>query len=98
MGLLLLTLTSRGLFLHSWLIQLNEIAFVKLDKIVNPVKNTFWTMFINISSIIIYSKIIYIYTYTFNPVLFILSVDQSFEIFPKHNGGAAISESFALNL
>ena len=29
---------------------------------------------------------------------FILSVDQSFEIFPKHNGLATIAESSALNL
>ena len=39
------------------------------------------------NSIIIYTKII-----------FILSTDQSFDIFPKHNGVATISESFALNL
>ena len=41
-----LTLTTCGLVLHSWLfieIQLNEFAFVKLDKIVNPMKNTFLT-------------------------------------------------------
>ena len=31
-------------------------------------------------------------------VFFILSVDQSLEIFPKHNGLATILESFALNL
>ena len=44
MGLLLLTLTICGLVLHSWLIieiHLNELEFVKLDKIVNPMKNTF---------------------------------------------------------
>ena len=45
MGLLLLTLTTCGLVLHSWFfieIQLNgELAFVKFDKIVNPIKNTF---------------------------------------------------------
>ena len=29
---------------------------------------------------------------------FILSTDQSFEMFPKHNGVATTSESFALNL
>ena len=28
---------------------------------------------------------------------FILSTDQSFEIFPKYNGVATISESFVLN-
>ena len=33
-----------------------------------------------------------------NPVFFTLSSDQSFEIFPKHNEYARISESFALNL
>ena len=46
MGLLLLTLTICGLALHSSLIveiQLSEIAFVKLDKIVNPMKNAFLT-------------------------------------------------------
>ena len=50
---------------------------------------------INCNSIIIYTKIISI---PLNPVFFILSTDQSFEIFPKHNGVATISESFALNL
>ena len=46
MGLLLLTLKISGLALHYWLfieMQLNEFAFVKLDRIVNPVKNTFLT-------------------------------------------------------
>ena len=46
MGLLLITLTICGLVLHSWLIieiQLNELTFVKLDKIDNPMKNTFLT-------------------------------------------------------
>ena len=51
MGLLLLTLTISGLALHSCLlieIQLNVvafngIAFVKLDRIVNPVKKHFLT-------------------------------------------------------
>ena len=59
MGLLVLTLIISGLALHGWLlieIQLNGIAFslvvfsgavlngiVKLDRIVNPVKNTFLT-------------------------------------------------------
>ena len=47
---------------------------------------------INISSIIIYR-------YPLKPVFFfMLPVDLSFEIFPKHNGVATISESFALNL
>ena len=44
MGLLLLTLTTYGLALHAWLfieIQLKEFAFVKPDKIVNPMKNAF---------------------------------------------------------
>ena len=31
-----------------------------------------------------------------SPAFFILSADQSFEVFPKHIGLAAISESFAL--
>ena len=46
MGLLLLTLTICGLALHSWLfieIQFNELALVKSDKIVSPMKNTFLT-------------------------------------------------------
>ena len=46
MGLLLLILTIYGLALHVWLIteiQLNALAFVKLDKIVNPMKKTFLT-------------------------------------------------------
>ena len=38
------------------------------------------------------------WTYQFNPVFFIFSTDQSFEIFPKHNAVATISEFFALNL
>ena len=37
-------------------------------------------------------------TYPFNPVFFIWSTDQSFEMFPKHKGYAFISESFALSL
>ena len=39
-----LTLATCGLVLHSSLlieIQLNEFMLVKLDKIINPVKNTF---------------------------------------------------------
>ena len=50
---------------------------------------------INISSIVIYTKIIDVSIKTF---FFILSADQSLEILPKHNGLATISESFALNL
>ena len=46
MGLLLFTLTTSGLALHGWLLTeiqlnlfaLNGNAFVKLDRIVNPVK------------------------------------------------------------
>ena len=40
-----LTLTIFGLVLHSRLfieIQLNEFMLVKLDKIINPTKNTFF--------------------------------------------------------
>ena len=43
-GLLLQTLIISGLDLHDWLlieIQINEFTIVKLDKIVNPIKNTF---------------------------------------------------------
>ena len=36
--------------------------------------------------------------YPLKPFFFILSVDQSLEILPKHYGLATISESFALNL
>ena len=46
MGLLILTLTTYGLVLHSWLFietQVNEFAFVKSDKIVNLMKNTILT-------------------------------------------------------
>ena len=50
---------------------------------------------INISSIVIYTKIIDI---SIKICFFMLSVDQSLEILPKHNGLATISESFALNL
>ena len=45
---------------------------------------------INCNSIIICTKIIKI---TSKPVFFKLSVDQSLEILPKHNGVATISES-----
>ena len=37
-------------------------------------------------------------TYPFSPVFFLLSTEMYFEIFPIHNGVAAVSESFALNL
>ena len=50
---------------------------------------------INISSILIYTKIIDI---SIKTCFLILSVDQSLEILPKHNGRATMSESFALNL
>ena len=53
---------------------------------------------INISSIIIFTKIIDISIKTCFFFFFILSVDQCLEILPKHNGLATISESFALNL
>ena len=49
---------------------------------------------IKCNGIIISSKIINI---TSNPVFFILSVDQSFEILLKHNGIATVAEYFALN-
>ena len=42
-----------------------------------------------------YSKIIDI---SIKTCFFILSVDQSLEILPKHNGLTTISESFVLNL
>ena len=84
---------------------------VKVDKNANPVKKHFnkpkhllhYVIFfhqiivnvkdaINCNTIIIDTKIINI-----NPVFFILSTDQSFKIFPRHNGVATISRSFALN-
>ena len=37
-------------------------------------------------------------TQPFNPVFFILSTDQSLDMFPKQSGYGVISESFALNL
>ena len=46
MGLLLLTLITCNLALHYWFfieIQLNGIAFMKFEKIVNPMKNNFST-------------------------------------------------------
>ena len=55
MGLLPLTLIISGLVSHGWLlieIQLNEFTFVKLDRIVNLVKNTFFTN----PNIFIYTK------------------------------------------
>ena len=51
---------------------------------------------INISNIIIYTKIINITSKSC--FFFKLSVDQSLEMFPRQNGLAIISESFALNL
>ena len=59
---------------------------MKPDGIVNPMKNTFL-----INRNILYIQII---QYHFSS----LNTDQSFEIFPKHNGVATILESFALNL
>ena len=54
---------------------------------------------INCNSIIIRTKIINVtIKSSFFSVFFILSCDQSFEMFPKHNKYARISESFALNL
>ena len=50
---------------------------------------------INHNSNIINTKILDI---TIKPCFFILSVDQSIKMFPKHNGVATILESFALNL
>ena len=50
---------------------------------------------INISRVIIYTKIV---DTSIKTCFFILSVDHSLEILPKHNGLATISESFALNL
>ena len=91
--------------------QLNRVVLTKLDKN-NESKHFIYiytlynvillhqilmNMFniINCNSIIIYTKIIGI---SIKPCFFILSGDQSFEMFPRHNGVATISESFALNL
>ena len=49
---------------------------------------------INISNITINTKILNI---PFKSSFFTLSTDQSFEMFPRHNRAATISESFALN-
>ena len=35
---------------------------------------------------------------SYNPINFILSTEESFEMFPRHNGVATISKSLALNL
>ena len=35
---------------------------------------------------------------SYNPINFLLSTEESFEMFPRHNGVATISKSFALNL
>ena len=50
---------------------------------------------IDTNSIITNTKIINI---TNKATFFILSADQSLEIFPKHNGLGTMLESFALNL
>ena len=53
----------------------------------------------NISSAAVASEsILKSYTYPFNHFFFILSIEKSFETFPRHNGVATISEFFALNL
>ena len=63
MGLLLLTLTTCGLALHYWFfieIQFNrEFAFVKFDKIVNPMKNNFLTNL----NILIYTTLFFFIKY-----------------------------------
>ena len=87
---------------------------MKPDGIVNSIKNTFlinlnsssYVIFLhqilmNVFNIIKISRIIFntqIIDISIKDSYFILSVDQSLEIFPKHNEPAAISESFALNL
>ena len=84
-----------------------RVVFVKLDKIVSPVKNILYNIIflhqilMNIFNIIDYNRII-IYTKIINitskSIFFILPSDQSFEMFPGHIGPTTISESFALNL
>ena len=88
---------------------------MKLDKIVNTMKNTcfnkskyfhlyniifLYQIFINVFNIVNISNIINtkIIDMTIKSSFFVLSMDQTFEIFPKHHGLAAISESFVLNL
>ena len=93
--------------------QLNEFTLVRLDKIVNPSKHFFNKSkhFIQNhfpSSSICECLICHQHqlhynlhqNHRHNQILFffILSADQSVEMFPKHNGVAIISESFALNL
>ena len=52
---------------------------------------------INCNSIVINTKIINITTES-SFLSYYLLTDQSYEMFPRHNGVATISESFALNL
>ena len=86
-------------------IQLNKFTLVK-DKRASPVKRHIFPNFITLcyffssnnldwNCIIINTKII---NKTIKSSFFILSTEQSFEMFPRHNGLATISESFALNL
>ena len=56
-----------------------------------------WLSLISLTSVDYFFNMLFSST-PLNPVFFILSTDQSLEVFPKHNGLAAISESFALNL
>ena len=89
-------------------IQLKGVVLTKFDKSNDPMKKYFlinlnilyYIIFlpqilmnifniINISSMIINAKIIHIFI---KPCFFILSADQSFEIFPKHIGVATISD------
>ena len=102
-----LTLHSR------FFIKTQSNAFVKFDKIVNPKKKTFLIslkylhlhyiilfhqIIMNVFNIINCNNIIIINTKIINIASeSILSVDQSFEILPRHNGLGTMLESFPLN-
>ena len=80
MELLPLTLTIGGLALHAWLfieIQRKEVLLTNFDNMkMIQWKNTFF-----------YTKII---DMSIKPCSFHMSVSQSFEMFPKHNGLATV--------
>ena len=90
-GIVLTKLDRNNEPMKKLLINLNILYYIIfLHQIIVNVFNI-----INISRMKINTKIIDI---SIKSIFFILSTDQSFEIFPKHNGVATISESFALNL
>ena len=80
----------KNAFLINWNILYYTIIYLEI--LMNN-----WYTFINIWRIKVPIVNIKFVNISISPVLFILSVDQSFEIFPKHNGLATILESYASN-